>query len=44
MPDKKCLYKDRMELADSIANIDKTNRNKDSAVGKEQVSKYAQKY
>ena len=39
MSDKKCLYKERMEWADSIASMDKTSRNKDSAVGKGQVSK-----
>lgn len=39
MPDKKCLYKERMESADSIASMDRTSKNKVSAVGAEKVSK-----
>jgi hypothetical protein len=39
MPDKKCLYRERMESADSITSMDKTSRNSVSAVGAEQVSK-----
>lgn len=39
MPGKKCLYKERMEGADSITSMDKPNRNKVSAVGKGQVIK-----
>ena len=39
MPDKKCLNKERMESADSIANMDKTSKNRVSAVGAEKVSK-----
>ena len=39
MPDKKCLYKERMESADSIASMDSTNKNRVSAVGTEKVAK-----
>ncbi len=39
IPDKKCLYRERMESADSITSMDKTSRNSVSAVGAEQVSK-----
>lgn len=39
IPDKKCLYRERMEPADSIARIDNTSRNKVSIVGTEKVLK-----
>ncbi len=44
MPDKKCLYKERMESADSIASMDSTDRNRVSAVGAGKVAKYTEKY
>ena len=39
MPDKKCLYRERMEYADSIANIANTSKNRLSAVGAANVEK-----
>ncbi len=33
MPDKKCLYRERMESADSIASMANTSKNRLSAVG-----------
>ena len=39
IPDKKCLYKERMEAADSIASIDNASRNRVSIVGEEKVLK-----
>ena len=39
IPDKKCWYKNRMECKDSNVSIDKTSKNKVSAVGAEKVSK-----
>ena len=39
MPDKKCLYRDRMESADSIASIDNTSKNRLSEVGTAKVEK-----
>jgi len=39
IPHKKCLYKERMEPADSVARIDNTKRNRVSAVGTEKVVK-----
>ena len=44
MPDKKCLYKERMESADSIASMDSTSRKRVSTVGAGNVEKYAEKY
>ena len=44
MSDKKCLYKERMESADSIARMDSTRRKRVSAVGAGNVEKYAEKY
>jgi hypothetical protein len=44
MPDKKCLYKERMEFADSVVSIDKINRNRVCAVGAEAEVKYLEKY
>ena len=44
MPDKKCLYKGRMESADSIASMDSTSRKRVSAGGAGNVEKYAEKY
>ena len=44
MPDKKCLYKGRMESADSIASMDSTSRKRVSAAGAGNVEKYAEKY
>lgn len=37
MPNKKCMYKEQMEWADSIASMDKIRINKDSAVSMEQI-------
>ena len=39
MLDKKCLYKEQMESADSVASIDKINKNSISAVGEEKEVK-----
>ena len=39
MPDKKCLYKEHMESADTVASIDKINKNSVSAVGAEKEVK-----
>ncbi len=39
MPDKKCLYREQIESADSTARIDKTSRNSVSIVGIEKVIK-----
>ena len=39
MPDKKCLYRERIESADSIASIANTNKNRLSAVGAAKVGK-----
>lgn len=39
MPDKKCLYEERMESADSIASMDSTNKNRVLTVGIEKVTK-----
>ncbi len=39
IPDRKCLYRERMESADSIARMDNTNRNNISIVGMEKVLK-----
>lgn len=44
MPDKKCLYKGRMESADSIASMDSTSRKRVPAGGAGNVEKYAEKY
>ena len=39
MLDKKCLYRERIEGADSIARMDKMIRNRFSTVGVEQDAK-----
>ncbi len=39
MPDKKCLYRERMESADSIASMANTSKNRLSAVGTAKVTK-----
>ena len=39
MPDKKCLYRERMESADSIASIANISKNRLSAVGAAKVEK-----
>ena len=39
IPDKKCRYKNRMECTNSNVSIDKTSKNKVSAVRAEKVSK-----
>ena len=39
IPDEKWWYKNRMEYTDSNVSIDKTSKNKVSAVGAEKVSK-----
>lgn len=39
MPDKKCLYKERMESAVSRASMDNTNKNRVLAVGIEKSCK-----
>lgn len=44
MPDKKCLYRERTESADSIASMAKISKNRLSAVGTAKVTKYAEKY
>ena len=39
MLDKKCLYKKRIEVADSIARMESTSKNSVSMVGAEKVLK-----
>ena len=39
MSDKKCLYRERMESADSVARIANTSKNRLSAVGAAKVEK-----
>ena len=39
-PRQKCWYKNRMECTDSNVSVDKTSKNKVSAVGAEKVVKW----
>ncbi len=39
MADKKCLYRERMESADSIASMANTSKNRLSAVGEAKAEK-----